>query len=300
MSAARQHKAGPGELAKRLINAIRGFIEDDMVTYAAALAYQAFFSLFPFVIFLLALLGLLNIPGFFDRLLDQARAVLPEQAMGVVEQVIGQIRGQSSGELLSLGIIIALWVASSGVRMLMNALNVAYDVDEERPIWKRFPLSIFYTIVLAIVIIVAVGLMLVGPQVVEWLAEQIGLGALFVTLWAWLRLPVAILLLMVVVALGYYLLPNTDQRFRFITPGAVLAVIGWIAASLGFSFYVSNFASYSATYGSLGAVIVLLLYFFVSAAVLLFGAEVNAQIYYHFAESEDEGEKTQEASQSDE
>ncbi len=286
-----QRKAKLGKLGKRLIKPIEEFIEDDMTTYAAALAYQTLFSLFPFALFLVALLGFLQIPGFFDWLLDQARAVLPEQAMGVVEQVIGQIRGQSSGGLLSLGIIIALWAASSGVRMLTSALNAAYDVAEDRPAWKRYPLSIFYTIVLAIVIILAVGLMLVGPQVMEWLADQIGLGALFVTLWAWLRLPVAILLLMVVVALVYYLLPNVDQPFRFITPGSVLAVVVWIAASFGFSFYVSNFASYSATYGSLGAVIVLLLYFFISAAVLLFGAEVNAQIYYRFAEDEDEGEE---------
>jgi membrane protein len=286
-----QRKAKLGEIGKSLIKPIEEFIEDDMTTYAAALAYQTLFSLFPFVLFLVALLGFLQIPAFFDWLLDQARTVLPEQAMGIVEQVIGQIRGQSSGGLLSLGIIIALWAASSAVRMLMNALNAAYDVAEDRPAWKRYLLSIFYTIVLAVVIILAVGLMLVGPQVMEWLADQIGLGPLFVTLWAWLRLPVAILLLMVVVALVYYLFPNVDQPFRFITPGSVLAVVVWIAASFGFSFYVSNFASYSATYGSLGAVIVLLLYFFVSAAVLLFGAEVNAQIYYRFAEDEDEGEE---------
>jgi membrane protein len=286
-----QRKAKLGEIGKSLIKPIEEFIEDDMTTYAAALAYQTLFSLFPFVLFLVALLGFLQIPAFFDWLLDQARTVLPEQAMGIVEQVIGQIRGQSSGGLLSLGIIIALWAASSAVRMLMNALNAAYDVAEDRPAWKRYLLSIFYTIVLAVVIILAVGLMLVGPQVMEWLADQIGLGPLFVTLWAWLRLPVAILLLMVVVALVYYLFPNVDQPFRFITPGSVLAVVVWIAASFGFSFYVSNFASYSATYGSLGAVIVLLLYFFVSAAVLLFGAEVNAQIYYRFAEDDDEGEE---------
>jgi membrane protein len=286
-----QRKAKLDEIGKSLIKPIEEFIEDDMTTYAAALAYQTLFSLFPFVLFLVALLGFLQIPAFFDWLLDQARTVLPEQAMGIVEQVIGQIRGQSSGGLLSLGIIIALWAASSAVRMLMNALNAAYDVAEDRPAWKRYLLSIFYTIVLAVVIILAVGLMLVGPQVMEWLADQIGLGPLFVTLWAWLRLPVAILLLVVVVALVYYLFPNVDQPFRFITPGSVLAVVVWIAASFGFSFYVSNFASYSATYGSLGAVIVLLLYFFVSAAVLLFGAEVNAQIYYRFAEDEDEGEE---------
>ena len=136
--------------------------------------------------------------------------------------------------------------------------------------------------------------MLVGPQVVEWLAGQVGLGTLFVMLWAWLRFPAAILLLMVFVALVYYMFPNTDQPFRFITPGAILAVIVWVATSFGFSYYVSNFANYSVTYGSFGAVIVLLLYIFISAAVLLFGAEVNAEIYQQFADGEARREKTRE------
>ncbi len=299
MATARQRKTGPIELGKHLIEGTQKFIADDMLTYAAALSYQVFFSLFPFILFLVALLGFLQIPGFFDWLLDQARAVLPEQAAGVVQQGIEQIREQAQGGLLSLGIVIALWAASAAVRMTMHALNVAYGVEEERPVWKKVPLSVFYTLLLAGLAIVAVGFMLIGPQIAEWLAQQIGLGSLFVTLWSWLRIPVAVLLLVAILALIYYLFPNVDQPFRFITPGAILAVIVWLGASLGFSFYVRNFADYSATYGSIGAIIVLLLYFFISAAVLLLGAEVNAQIYYRFAEGQDEDEKTQGAGRSD-
>jgi membrane protein len=265
-----------------------------MATHAAALSYQVFLSLFPFVLFLMVLLGFLQIPGFFDWLVDQARTVVPEQAMGQVEQTVGQIRAQASGELLSLGIVIALWTASAAVRMTMNALNVAYDVEELRPAWKRYPLSILYTVLVAVLVIVAVGLMLVGPRVMDWLAGQVGLGTLFVMLWVWLRFPIAILLLMIFVALVYYMFPDTDQPFRFITPGAVLAVMVWVGTSFGFSYYVSNFANYSAIYGSLGAVIVLLVYIFISAAVLLFGAEVNAEIYQQFADGADRREKTQE------
>lgn len=134
-------------------------------------------------------------------------------------------------------------------------------------------------------LIVAAGLMVLGPQIATWFADGVGLGGTFVALWTWLRIPVAVLLLVVVLALVYYLFPNTKQPFRLVTPGAVLAAVVWLAASLGFAYYAANFANYSATYGSLGA-IVLLLYFFISSAVLLFGAEVNAEVYREAVEEE--------------
>ena len=274
---------GPGELAKR---SIKEFLADDMATYAAALAYHVLFALFPFAIFLIALLGVLHIPGFFDWLLGQARTALPQDAYGRVEQVIGQVRGQARGGLLSFGIVAALWAASSGVRSLMNALNAAYDVEESRPAWRRYPLSILYTVGLAVMLILAAGLMLVGPRAAEWIAGQAGLGNAVVALWTWLRWPVAVLLLGLAVAVVYYVAPDVDQPFRLVTPGSVLAVVAWVAASLGFSYYVANVANYGATYGSLGGVVVLLLYFFLSAAVLLLGAEVNAVIHHAASGSE--------------
>jgi membrane protein len=275
---------GLGELSKR---ALKGFFEDDMVSYAAALAYYVFLALFPFSILLLALLGFLGIPGLFDWLLDQAEAALPGQAMGLVEQVIGQIRSQSQGWLLLFGIAVGLWSAPSTVWLLMVALNVAYDVEETRPLWKRLLLSVVYTLGLAVLITVATALMMIGPQAVMWLANEIGIGTLFVDLWSWLRWPVTALLLMLVVAIVYYVAPDVDEPFRFVSPGAVLCVIGWLAASLGFSYYVSNFATYGAVYGSLSAVIVLLLEFFISASVLLLGAEVNAVIYHRTSEAKE-------------
>ena len=278
-------EVGVGELSKR---AVKGFFEDDMVSYAAALAYYVFLALFPFSILLLALLGFLGIPGLFDWLLDRAEAALPGQAMGLVEQVIEQIRSQSQGWLLLFGIAVGLWSAPSTVWLLMVALNAAYEVEETRPVWKRLLLAISYTLGLAVLITIATALMMVGPQTVMRLADEIGIGTLFAGLWTWLRWPVTALLLMLVVAIAYYVAPDVDEPFRFVSPGAVLCVIGWLAASLGFSYYASNFASYGAVYGSLSAVIVLLLEFFISASVLLLGAEVNAVIYHRTSEGKEQ------------
>lgn len=199
---------------------------------------------------------------------------------------------QSKGGLVSIGIVIALWTASAGVRLMMSAMNAAYDVVEGRPLWKRLPLSIFYTIGIAGMLLAAAALMVLGPQFMSWLAGQVGLEEFVVTLWTILRWPVIILLLMVAVAVMYYVMPDVEQKFRFITPGSVLAVVVWIVASLGFAFYVKTFADYNAMYGSIGAIIVLLLYFYISAAVLLLGAEMNAVIEHMSAEGKDPGEKT--------
>ncbi len=277
---------------RTLGRSIKKFSADDMLVYAAAVSYQVFFSLFPFIIFLLALLGFLNLQPVFDFLLQQSKTVMPKSAFGMVQSITEQVQGQASGGVMSLGVIVALWSASSAVRMAMHALNVAYDV-EDRPAWKKIPLSVLYTLVLATLLIVAAGLMFMGPKLVEPILQAIGLGSLaglFLTIWTWVRIPVAVVLLMLAVALIYWLFPNVRQPFRFITPGAVLAVIVWIAASLAFSFYVANFSSYSATYGALASVIVLLLYFFISATILLLGAEINAQSYRGTTEEGEDGQ----------
>lgn len=276
----RQGKAGLGQVTRR---SFTKFSSDDMMTYAAAVSYQVFFSLFPFIIFLLALLGFLNLQPVFDFLLQQSKAVMPQSAFGLVQSITKQVQSQSSGGIMSFGVIVALWSASSAVRMMMHALNVAYDV-EDRPGWKKIPLSVLYTLVLATLLITAAGLMFMGPQLVQPLLQPLGLGQIFLTVWTYARVPVAVVLLMVAVALIYWLFPNVKQPFRFITPGAVIAVTVWILASLAFSFYVATFSSYSATYGALASVVVLLLYFLISAAILLLGAEINAESYRGRAE----------------
>lgn len=278
---------GVFELLKRTV---KEFSKNDMTTYASALAYRAIFSLFPFLLFLIAMLGMLDLQEFFTWLREQVSMMLPPDALNLVNPVIDQMQHQKSG-LLSVGILVALWSASIGVRSLMNAMNKAYGVEEGRPAWKLMLLSVLYTIGLAVILLMMAGLMIVGPQVIEWLASHVGLKDIVVILWTWLRLPLVVFLMMLVVAVLYYVTPDVEQKFRFITPGSVLAVIVWIAASVGFGIYVNNFGNYDATYGSIGAVIVLLLYFYISAAVLLFGAEMNAVIEHASQEGKDAGDK---------
>ncbi len=261
-----------------------------MSTYAAALAYQVFFSFFPFLIFLIALLGFLNLSDFFDWLRARAQVMFPQQAMQQIDQVITELK-QPQGGLLSAGALVALWTASGGIRATMAALNAAYKVKEGRPAWKRIPLSVLYTIGVAAMMIAAAAFFVIGPQAMQWLASRIGLEQIFVTLWVWLRWPVVLFLFTLALAVVYYVTPDVEQEFRFITPGATLAVIVWVGASLAFNFYVRNFADYNATYGSVGAVIVLLLYLYISAAVLLFGAEINAVIEHHAPSGKKPGEK---------
>ncbi|AIR91679.1 YihY/virulence factor BrkB family protein [Pseudomonas cremoricolorata] len=277
-------------LHRVLIRTVNEFLDDEMPTYASALAYQMLFSLFPFLLFLIALIGFLHLPDFFSWLRLQTELVLPPQALESINPVIDQLQ-QSKGGLLSVGIVIALWTASAGVRLMMSAMNAAYDVPEGRPIWKRIPLSIFYTVGLAGMLLATAALMVLGPQVMEWIAARLGIQEFIVTLWTILRWPVIILLMMMAVAVMYYVMPDVKQKFRFITPGSVLAVVVWIIASLGFAYYVKTFADYNAMYGSIGAIIVLLLYFYISSAVLLLGAEMNAVIEHMSAEGKDPGEK---------
>jgi membrane protein len=277
-------------IASLVKRTFKSFIDDDMATYAAALSYRALFSLFPFLLFLIAMLSFLNLGNFFTWLREQASLVLPSTAQDMIDPVITDLQS-GKNSIFSVAIVVAIWVASNGIRSLMNAMNKAYNVEESRPAWKLYSLSVLYTIGIAVVLLIAAALMVVGPQWIEWLGSWVGLGNIAVWGWALGRWAVAILLLMLVVAILYYLMPDVEQKFRFITPGSVIAVIIWISASLGFGFYVSNFSNYDAMYGGIGAMIVLLLFFYISSAVLLLGAELNATIEHASREGKDRGEK---------
>jgi membrane protein len=284
---------------------IRNFIKHSMPTYASALAYQGLFALFPFVIFLGLLVVVLQVDGFFDRLIEQARSRPPQQFPGSLEPMVEQARsslpeeafapvaerlvrqGQEVAEskLLPYGIVFfAIWSASGVAWTLFEALNVVHEVEETRPFGKRFLLSLVFAPALGVMVIVGAGLLLIGPQLAEWLAGRVGLDEEFVALWWWLRIPVALFLLMLAVSVVYYFVPNVNRQFRGVAPGAIVAVIVWVLALLGFSFYLSNFANYGAVYGSLAAAVSLLVYLYLSAAALLLGAEVNEAVYRYASE----------------
>ena len=256
------------------------FAEHDMSTYASALAFQAFFSIFPFLLFLIALLGFLNLPEFFDWLKVQVAVMVPHQAVDQITKVIEQIESPNAG-LLSLGIGIAIWSASGGIRATMVALNVAYGVEERRPAWLRILLSVIYTVGLACLLALAGLLFSIGPGAVQWVSRQLGLGTELALLWSLLRWPIWLALLALTITLIYSLAPNRRQRLRAVLPGALMSIFTWVAASIAFNIYLSNFANYSALYGSIGTIIAILFYFSLTASVLLFGAEVNAVLEQH-------------------
>ncbi len=274
---------------------IRKYLRHNMLEYSAALAYRALFAFLPFFALLVVLLGFLGFSGFFDWLVEQASFALQDQYAAFVEWVIRQSQYQAQSTVLGVSIGLAIWSVSSGVRSLTKALNAVHEVEESRPGWKRYPLSFFYALSLAIMVILAMALLLVGPEVVEWIVGLVGLDEVFISVWARLRLPVALVLIMLAVSIVYWAIPNVHRPYRIITPGAALAVVTWVVASLGFGYYLTNFANYSVIYGSLGAAFALLLYFYISAAVLLLGAEVNSAIHYYTSNSniQEEEHKTE-------
>ncbi len=262
--------------------AAQEFQSDDALGLAAQLAYYLVLALFPFILFLVAVLDTFSNPEFARYILDYLRQVLPEQVFGIIDDYVGQFLGDdnSAPGLLSLGILGTIWAASGAFSAIINALNKAYDVEETRPYWKVKGIAILMTIGLSGLILAGVVLLVVGPQIGEAIAEYFGLGRVFEVVWGVGRWVAALLFLVFTVALIYYFAPDAGQPFRWITPGGFIGVLLWILASLAFRFYIANFGgdSYSATYGSIGAVIILLLYLYISSLAILFGAELNATL----------------------
>jgi membrane protein len=275
------------------VRSIRSFLEHGMTTYAEQLSYRGLFGFFPFIILVFALLAVLQLDAVFDRLIEASMGAPPQQFPEPLEPVaqegraqteflrplIEQAREQAGGGLLSFGIVISLWSVSAVAFTLTEALNVAYGVEETRSRRKRLAFALVFGPILALALIIASGLMLIGPRVAGWLAGLAGLDEAWVTLWAWLHFPVALFLLAAVLSVVYRFVPNTDRSLWSATPGALLAVIAWAIASLGFSFYLANFADRGLTYGSLGTAVGLLFYLYLSASVVLLGAEINAAVY---------------------
>jgi membrane protein len=278
------------ELGER---SIRSFLEHGMTTYAEQLSYRGLFGFFPFIILVFALLAVLQLDAVFDRLIEASMGAPPQQFPEPLEPVaqegraqteflrplIEQAREQAGGGLLSFGIVISWWSVSAVAFTLTEALNVAYGVEETRSRRKRLAFALVFGPILALALILASGLMLIGPRVAGWLAGLAGLDEAWVTLWAWLHFPVALFLLAAVLSVAYRFVPDADRPFWFATPGAAFAVIAWPVASLGFSFYLSNFADRGLTYGSLGTAVGLLVYLYISALVVLLGAEINEAVY---------------------
>lgn len=268
----------PLELIKRVGQQIS---QDDISGRAAQLAYYFLLALFPLLIFLVSLLGFLSAPGSQLRqaLLDNLSRVMPGSASELVHKTIDEVFRSRGGGKLILGILGALWAASAGMGALTDTLNVTYNVEEDRPWWKRRLIAIGLTIATSVLVIVALVLVLYGGRLAEFISRHVGLGDSFVLAWKIIQWPAVLLVMSVAFGLIYYFGPNLKRReWHWITPGVVAGLFLWLLGTFAFRIYLSYFNSYGATYGSLGAVIILMLWFYISGFAVLVGGEVNSEI----------------------
>jgi membrane protein len=266
-------------------------VADNVLGLAAQLAYYFFLALFPALLFLVALVSFLSVQDLMDTIMAMLGRVAPADVMSIIQDQVLKIAENKNGGLLTLGMLGTIWSTSSGVTAIIDALNQAYDIQESRPWWKVRLTAIALTIALAVFIIASTVLVLAGPALAERVAEWLHLGPVFTWTWTIIQWPLVFALVSLAIALVYYFAPDAEQAFIWITPGSILATILWLLTSLVFRFYVTAFATYNATYGTIGGVIVLLLWLYVSSLAVLVGAELNAEIEHASPYGKDPGQK---------
>jgi membrane protein len=245
---------------------------------AAALSYFFVLSLFPALIFLSAIVAYLPVPDLFNQALALMGRFLPADSMGLVRRVLADVVSPNKGTFLSFGILGTLWAASGGFAAAIEALNVAYEVKDDRPFWKTRPLAVGLAFITGALMLVALSVMIVGPRFGEWLADKVHLSRLFILLWPFIHWTIAVGFTILAVEVLYFIAPNVKQRFMATLPGAILAVSCWIALSYLLGIYFRQFANFNKTYGTLGAAIALMIWLYWTGFAMLAGAELNAEL----------------------
>jgi membrane protein len=279
---------GWGELVKRTAKETQA---DNGLGLAAQLAYYFFLALFPTLLFLVALAGVFASDGLVTRLIDMLGGAAPPDVINIIREQLVSLSQGDQGGIMTFGVVAALWSSSAAMVALIDSLNRAYDVEDARPWWKRRLIAVLLTMGVAVFILASFALVLVGPQLAESIAGRVGLGAAFEWTWKILQWPIVFALVATAFGLIYYFAPDVDQDFVFLTPGSVLATVLWLLGSLAFRFYVVNFGSYNETYGTIGGIMVLLLWLYISGLCVIIGAEMNAEIEHASAHGKAPGEK---------
>jgi membrane protein len=259
---------------------VKEFKDDNLTDWAAALTYYGVLAIFPALIVLVSILGLVG-ESATQPLIDNLGSVAPGPAKEIFTNAIKNLQGDqgAAGVLFVIGLLGALWSASGYVAAFMRASNSIYDMEEGRPVWKTLPVRVGLTIVLLTLLAVTTIAVVLTGGLAQKVGDVIGLGSTAVTVWNIAKWPVLLLVVSFMFALLYWAAPNVKQPgFRWVSPGGVLAVIGWLIASGAFAFYVGNFGSYNKTYGALGGVIVFLVWLWISNIMILLGAEFNAEL----------------------
>jgi membrane protein len=269
--------------------------EDHALAYAGNLTYKTLSAIFPFFTFLLSLLGLFNATELVRIMLDELSGVLPRSATLFVEEQIVPITETQADRAFTLvaivSLLLALWGVSGAFRSVMQAMNVMYEVEEDRPAWKKYGISIFISLAVIVLMLTALGLVVFGQSIGGGLASAVGLGSIYQAVWGIVQWPIVACIALFAFALLYYFAPDVEQKWHWISPGSVLAFAFWLLFSLLFSLYLDTFGSYDKTYGALAGVIVLTFYIHFSAVILLVGAEVNQVIEWHIPGGKNEGDK---------
>ena len=245
---------------------------------AAALAYYFVLSLFPALVFLSAVVAFLPVPDLFGQSLSVLGRFLPPDSMGLVRRVLADVITPNRGAFLSFGILGTVWAASGGFSAAIEALNVAYDVQDDRPFWKTRPLAVGLAFITAALLLVALSVMIVGPRFGEWLAGKVHLSSVFVFLWPYIHWSLAVGFTILAVEALYFWAPNVKQRFLATLPGATLAVGCWIALSYLLGLYFRHFANFNKTYGTFGAAVALMTWLYWTGFAMLVGAELNSEL----------------------
>ena len=276
------------ELLNRMASEV---LADNCLGLAAQLAYYFFLALFPALLFITAIISFIPVAGLLDAITGMLARVAPGEVLSIVQDQILKIAHEKNGGLLTIGMLGTIWSTSSGVTAIIDTLNQAYDIQESRPWWKVRLLALGLTLGLALFIVVSFALVLVGPTLAEKVAVWLHMGPAFAWTWKIVQWPVVFSLVTFAMAMIYYYAPDAEQEWIWITPGSILATLLWLLISLGFKFYVVHFTSYNATYGAIGGVIVLMLWFYVSALAVLMGAELNAEIEHASPYGKEPGER---------
>jgi membrane protein len=245
---------------------------------AAALSYQFVLSIFPGLIFLSAVIGILPVRNLFNNVLDSMGKMLPAEAMHIVSGVLRDVLSANHATWLSFGMLGIIWAASSAFASLIEALDMAYDAEETRPYWKTRSLAIGLAAVSGGLFLVALIVMVVGPRFGDWVAAKFGLSTMFGAIWPRLRWAIAISFTVLAVELIYFLGPNVRQRFRATLPGAIFSVIVWNGLSFLLGIYFAHFAHFNRTYGTLGGFIAFMTWLYWTSVALLVGAELNSEL----------------------
>jgi len=277
-----------GELSRRTV---KEMVADDCLGLAAQLSYYLFLALFPAILFLLALGSFFPLQDFAGSLVQVLRPVASEDVVQIVADQIRRISESDDGGLLTFGVLAALWSSSAAMVAATSALNAAYDIEEARPWWKVRLIAIGLTLALSVFILLSFSLVLAGPELAEYVGRTLRMGPVIEWGWKILQWPLVFALVSSGVGLVYYFAPDAEQEWVWITPGALVATILWLVASLAFRIYVTRFGNYNATYGAIGGVMVLLLWFYVSSLAILVGAEMNAEIEHASPYGKEPGEK---------